>query len=143
MKVIHNCFKILSLSIKICHCYHFLKIIKKLQNIFYVQGVAPFNLLVFGLTTDLAELVDINLTSTGSVSIKITEVSRFIENEIDQFFIRIEALGSQNSGLVPLSLEKSAACERQLEESVVEIFNPVLEKTQVYGKILLRIIDMY
>ena len=121
----------------------FKKIFKKLQNIFYVQGVAPFNLLVFGLTTDLAQLVDINLTSTGSVSIRITEVSRFIENKIDQFFIRIEALGSQNTGLVPLSLEKSAACERQLEESVVEIFNPVLEKTQVYGKILLRIIDMY
>ena len=76
-----------------------------LTDVFTVQGLPPIRIMAYGLTAELADLVKIDLNEfSKAVSLNFENITTFSLNRVERFFIRVEALGSNAVGLVPVSL---------------------------------------
>lgn len=95
--------------------------------------------MAYGLTDELADLVRIDLDEfSKSVSLEFSNITLFSLNRVERFFIRVEALGSNAVGLVPVSLGVSPICQNQLEVEPAEIFDPLLEKSEAQISFILE-----
>ena len=95
--------------------------------------------MAYGLTDELADLVRIDLDEfSKSVSLVFSNITTFSQNRVERFFIRVEALGSNAVGLVPVSLGVSPICQNQLEVEPAEIFDPLLEKSEAQISFILE-----